>query len=86
MNIVQVLQDDLISPMIRKTAYGLATTCILGGAVYLGYRVATPEHHHTKQHRHPELNDQVSSLTYYRNKFLSLQLYSLTNCIDSFQK
>jgi hypothetical protein len=60
LNFAQILHDDLITPMVRKTAYGLATTCILGAAVYAGYRVAGPEKHHNKQHRHPELNDQVS--------------------------
>jgi len=58
----QILQDDLIAPIMRKTAYGLATTCVLGAAVYAGYRVAGPEKAHVRQHRHPELNDQVSYL------------------------
>lgn len=49
--------------MVRKTAYGLATTCILGAAVYAGYRVAAPEKYHIRHHRHPELNDQVSYLS-----------------------
>jgi hypothetical protein len=61
LNFVQILHDDLITPMVRKTAYGLATTCVLAAAVYAGYRVAAPEKHHIRQHRHPELNDQVSS-------------------------
>jgi hypothetical protein len=59
LNFAQILQDDFITPMVRKTAYGLATTCVLGAAVYAGYRVAAPEKHLIKQHRHPELNDQV---------------------------
>jgi hypothetical protein len=62
LNFAQILQDDLVTPMVRKTAYGLATTCILGAAVYAGYCVAAPEKHHIRQHRHPELNDQVSYL------------------------
>lgn len=60
LNFAQVLQDDFITPMVRKTAYGLVTTGILCVAVYAGYRVAAPSKHHIKQHRHPELNDQVS--------------------------
>lgn len=60
LNFAHILQDDLITPMVKKTAYGLATTCILGAAVYAGYRVAAPEKDHPRQHRHPELNDQVS--------------------------
>ena len=60
LNVAQILQDDFISPMVRKTAYGLATTCVLGVAVYAGYRVAAPGKHLITQHRHPELNDQVS--------------------------
>lgn len=60
LNFAQILQDDFISPMVKKTAYGLATTVILGAAVYAGYRVAAPEKHLMKQHRHPELNDQVN--------------------------
>lgn len=59
LNLVHALQDELIAPMVKKTAYGLATTCILGAAVYVGYRVAAPEKHHVRRHRHPELNDQV---------------------------
>lgn len=45
---------------LRKAAYGLAVTCILGGAVYVGYRVAAPDNYSTKRYRHPELNDEVS--------------------------
>jgi len=59
-NFAQILQDDLITPMVRKTAYGLATTCILGAAVYAGYCVAGPEKQLIQQYRHPELNEQVS--------------------------
>lgn len=62
LNLAHVLQDDFVTPMIRKTVYGLATTCILGAAVYAGYRVAAPEKHQIRKHRHPELNDQVSLL------------------------
>ena len=58
-NFTHILHDDFVTPMIRKTVYGLATTCILGAAVYAGYRVAAPEKHQITQHRHPELNDQV---------------------------
>ena len=60
LNFAQLLQDDLVTPLVRKTAYGLATTGILCAAVYAGYYVAAPNKHHVKQHRHPELNDQVS--------------------------
>lgn len=59
LNLAQILPDDFLTPIARKTVYGLATTCILGAAVYAGYRVAAPEKHLIKQHRHPELNDQV---------------------------
>lgn len=59
LNFAHILQDDFVSPMVRKTVYGLATTVVLGAAVYAGYRVASPEKHQLKQHRHPELNDQV---------------------------
>ena len=62
-NLAQILQDDLITPIARKAAYGLATTCVLGAAVYAGYRVAAPEKYHIRQHRHPELNDQVRKKT-----------------------
>ncbi|CAF0735820.1 unnamed protein product [Adineta steineri] len=62
LNIAQILHDDLITPMVRKTAYGLATTCILGAAVYAGYCVAAPEKHIIRQHRHPELNDQIEKV------------------------
>ncbi|CAF4124542.1 unnamed protein product, partial [Rotaria sordida] len=40
LNFAQILQDDSITPIVWKTAYGLATTCILGAAVYVGYRIA----------------------------------------------
>jgi hypothetical protein len=63
LNFVQILQDDFITPMVRKTAYGLATTCVLGAAVYAGYCVAAPEKQHIRHHRHPELNDQVRRRT-----------------------
>lgn len=59
-NIAHVLDDDIIAPIMRKTAYGLVTTCILGAAVYTGYRVAAPEKQQPSHYRHPELNDQVS--------------------------
>ncbi|CAF1075251.1 unnamed protein product [Adineta ricciae] len=62
LNIAHILQDDLIAPMVKKTAYGLATTCILGAAVYVGYRVAAPEKHRNRHHRHPELNDQIEKV------------------------
>jgi len=62
LNLAHILQDDFITPMVRKTAYGLATTCILGAAVYAGYCVAAPEKHHLKQHRHPELNDKIEKV------------------------
>ena len=52
---------DSVSSLVRQTAYGLLTTCILGTAVYAGYRFAIVQRYLIKQHRHPELNDQVSS-------------------------
>ncbi|CAF2048365.1 unnamed protein product [Rotaria magnacalcarata] len=61
-NVIQILEDDLISPIIKKVAYGLATTCILGGAVYAGYRVATPAQQQTRHYRQPELNDQIETV------------------------
>lgn len=51
-----------ISPLFRQVAYGLASTCILGTAVYLGYRVATPRKSLPRQHRDPDLNDQVKTM------------------------
>jgi hypothetical protein len=53
---------DLITPLVRKAAYGLVTTCILGTAAYVGYRVAAPPKYSLHRYRHPELNDQVSDL------------------------
>lgn len=55
--------SDSISTVLRQAVYGLATTCILGTAVYVGYRVATPRKSLSRQYRHPELNDQVISYT-----------------------
>ncbi|CAF4606103.1 unnamed protein product, partial [Rotaria sp. Silwood1] len=59
---VQIFQDDLIHSMIWKTAYGLATTCILGAAAYAGYRVGAPEKHQTRKHLNPELNEQIKKV------------------------
>jgi hypothetical protein len=59
LNLVQALPLDSITSLVRKAAYGLVTTCIIGTAVYAGYRVAAPERYSFKRHRHPELNDQV---------------------------
>jgi hypothetical protein len=60
LDFVQTLPYDSITSLLRKAAYGLVTTCILGTAVYAGYRVAAPEKYYAKRYRHPELNDQVS--------------------------
>ncbi|CAF5106920.1 unnamed protein product [Rotaria sp. Silwood1] len=62
LNFAQILQDDLITSMIRKTAYGLATTCVLGAAAYAGYCVAAPEKHQIRHYRRPELNDQIEKV------------------------
>ena len=59
LDLVSTLPYDSITSLVRKAAYGLVTTCILGTAVYAGYCVASPEKHLIKRHRHPELNDQV---------------------------
>lgn len=59
LDLIQTLPYDSISSLVRKTAYGLVTTCILGTAVYAGYRVAALDKYAIKRHRHPELNDQV---------------------------
>jgi len=56
----QTLPYDSITSLVRKAAYGLVTTCILGTAVYAGYRVAAPDKYSIKGYRYPELNDQVS--------------------------
>ncbi|CAF1066679.1 unnamed protein product [Rotaria sordida] len=61
-NFAQIFQDDLITSMVRKTAYGLATTCVLGAAAYAGYCVAAPEKHQLRHYRHPELNDQIEKV------------------------
>jgi hypothetical protein len=63
LDFIQTLPYDSIASLVRKAAYGLVTTCILGTAVYAGYRVAAPEKYSTKQYRYPELNDQVSYIT-----------------------
>ncbi|CAF1104645.1 unnamed protein product [Rotaria sordida] len=62
LNFAQISQDDLISPMVWKAAYGFATTCILGVAAYAGYRVGTPERYQARQHLNPELNDQIKKV------------------------
>jgi hypothetical protein len=65
LDFVQTFPYDSIASLVRKTAYGLVTTCILGTAVYAGYRVAAPENYNIKRYRHPELNDQVSFIKIY---------------------
>jgi len=65
LDFVQTLPYDSIASLVRKTAYGLVTTCILGTAVYAGYLVAAPEKYNIKRYRHPELNDQVSCIKIY---------------------
>ena len=50
---------DSITSLFRKAAYGLATTCILCTAAYVGYRIAAPQKYSLHRYRHPELNDQV---------------------------
>lgn len=60
LHFVQTVTHDSITSLARKAAYGLVTTCILGTAVYAGYRVAAPEKNYLKQYRHPELNDKVN--------------------------
>ncbi|CAF2746550.1 unnamed protein product [Rotaria sp. Silwood2] len=62
LNFCQIPQDDSITPMICKTAYGLVTTCILGAATYVGYRIGAPEKQQAKQHKNPELNDQIKKV------------------------
>ena len=62
LDLVSTLPYDSITSLVRKAAYGLVTTCILGTAVYAGYRVASPEKYLIKRHRHPELNDQVREM------------------------
>lgn len=58
--------SNSITPLFRQVAVGLASTCILGTAVYLGYRVATPRTILPRQHRHPDLNDQVNFVNFIR--------------------
>ena len=70
LDFVQTLPYDSITSLVRKAAYGLVTTCIIGTAVYAGYRVAAPEKYILKRHRHPELNDQVSCIDF---SFLNVQ-------------
>lgn len=62
LDFVQTLPYDSVTSLVRKAAYGLVTTCILGTAVYAGYRVAAPEKYSLKRYRYPELNDQVGHL------------------------
>ncbi|CAF3654270.1 unnamed protein product [Rotaria sp. Silwood1] len=62
LDFIQTVSYDSISSLLRKVAYGLATTCVLGTAVYIGYRVAAPEKYSIKRYRYPELNDQVCYL------------------------
>lgn len=57
---VQTLPYDSITSLVRRAAYGLVTTGILGTAVYAGYRVAALRKYIPRGYRHPELNDQVS--------------------------
>lgn len=60
LDLAQTVTYDTLPSLVRKAAYGLVTTCILGTAAYLGYRVAgRPQKYSIKSHRHPELNDQV---------------------------
>ncbi|UJR14945.1 hypothetical protein I4U23_001926 [Adineta vaga] len=62
LDFVHTLPHDSITSLVRKAAYGLVTTCVIGTAVYAGYRVAAPEKHLIKRHRHPELNDQIEKV------------------------
>ncbi|CAF4347056.1 unnamed protein product, partial [Rotaria sp. Silwood2] len=62
LDFVQTIPSDQISSLLRKFSYGLVTTCVLGAAVYIGYRVAAPDKYSIKQHRHPELNDQIEKV------------------------
>lgn len=62
LDFVHTLPYDSITSLVRKAAYGLVTTCVIGTAVYAGYRVAAPDKYIMKRFRHPELNDQVRAL------------------------
>ncbi|CAF1519347.1 unnamed protein product [Rotaria sp. Silwood1] len=62
LDFIQTVSYDSISSLLRKVAYGLATTCVLGTAVYIGYRVAAPEKYSIKRYRYPELNDQIEKV------------------------
>ena len=70
---VQTLPYDSITSLVRKAAYGLVTTCILGTAVYVGYRVAAPPKYSLKRYRNPELNDEVS----YHHQSITLSSHHL---------
>jgi hypothetical protein len=61
LDFIETLPYDSITSLVRKAAYGLVTTCILGTAAYVGYRVAAPQKYSLNRYRHPELNDQVSN-------------------------
>lgn len=61
---ILIPSSDSISPFFRQAVYGLATTCILGTAVYVGYRVAALRKSFSRHYRHPELNDQVTLSIY----------------------
>jgi hypothetical protein len=76
LDFIQTLPYDSITSLVRKAAYGLVTTCILGTAVYAGYRVAAPEKYSNKQYRYPELNDQVSSITKQRIHLKQIDYFS----------
>ncbi|CAF2065766.1 unnamed protein product [Rotaria magnacalcarata] len=78
---VETIPYNSISSLLRKVAYGLATTCVLGTAVYIGYSVASPDNHSSKRYRNPELNDEiekvVSSL-----KLNDEQLKHIMHCLE----
>ena len=75
-DLVPALSFDSIPSLVRQAAYGLLTTCILGTAVYAGYRFALVKRYLIQRHRHPELNDQVSSKRFQDN---TEQLLSLSS-------
>ena len=69
--IVHAFPNDFTMSLARKTCYGIATACILGTAVYVGYRVATSDKQLDYQSRQPELNDRVSD--YYNKKISTIE-------------
>jgi hypothetical protein len=82
LDFVQTLPYDSIPSLVRKAAYGLVTTCILGTAVYAGYRVAAPNKYTINGYRHPELNDKVDK-NMSLNISIDLLLIQIEKVLDS---